>query len=241
MSRDAGGTYTLPSGNPVVSGNTISSTWANTTLDDIKTEITDSLSRSGEGSMLVILTLTKGLTSTQSTTDTAALTGTGNGTGAGVVGTGGATGNGGTFAGTSTGHGAQGTAGAGASAVGLKGIAGAGVSSSGVLGIASNANNTAGVYAQSNHADANGVKGQTNSGTAADVAAVYADSNSSGGYAFIAFGDTTSPVRSAMRVVPQDAQPTTGQVGDMYVTTAGVLKICTVAGSPGTWVSVGAQ
>jgi protein-S-isoprenylcysteine O-methyltransferase Ste14 len=30
-------------------------------------------------------------------------------------------------------------------------------------------------------------------------------------------------------------------VGDIYVTTAGVLKICTVAGTPGTWVSVGAQ
>lgn len=30
-------------------------------------------------------------------------------------------------------------------------------------------------------------------------------------------------------------------VGDIYVATGGVLKICTVAGSPGTWVSVGAQ
>ena len=30
-------------------------------------------------------------------------------------------------------------------------------------------------------------------------------------------------------------------VGEMYVATGGVLKICTVAGSPGTWVSVGAQ
>jgi hypothetical protein len=30
-------------------------------------------------------------------------------------------------------------------------------------------------------------------------------------------------------------------VGEMYVATGGVLKICTAAGSPGTWVSVGAQ
>lgn len=30
-------------------------------------------------------------------------------------------------------------------------------------------------------------------------------------------------------------------VGEVYVATGGVLKICTVAGSPGTWVSVGAQ
>jgi hypothetical protein len=30
-------------------------------------------------------------------------------------------------------------------------------------------------------------------------------------------------------------------VGEVYIATGGVLKICTVAGSPGTWVSVGAQ
>ena len=30
-------------------------------------------------------------------------------------------------------------------------------------------------------------------------------------------------------------------VGEVYVATGGVLKVCTVAGSPGTWVSVGAQ
>lgn len=55
-------------------------------------------------------------------------------------------------------------------------------------------------------------------------------------------GDTTSPAKAAFQLVPQDTQPTgPNAVGDMYVTTAGVLKICTVAGSPGTWVSVGAQ
>lgn len=58
----------------------------------------------------------------------------------------------------------------------------------------------------------------------------------------IATGDSTSPVNSNFRIVPQDAEPTgANAVGDMYVTTAGVLKICTVAGTPGTWVSVGAQ
>lgn len=31
------------------------------------------------------------------------------------------------------------------------------------------------------------------------------------------------------------------RVGDLYMTVAGVLKACTVAGSPGTWVSVGSQ
>ena len=54
--------------------------------------------------------------------------------------------------------------------------------------------------------------------------------------------DTTSPARAALSFTPQDAEPTgPNDVGDMYVTTAGVLKICTAAGSPGTWVSVGAQ
>lgn len=58
----------------------------------------------------------------------------------------------------------------------------------------------------------------------------------------IAQSDVTTPAKAAFKIVPQDAQPTGDNgVGDMYVTTAGVLKICTVAGSPGTWVSVGTQ
>lgn len=51
MSRAAGGTYTLPAGNPVVTATVISSTWANNTLSDIGTALTDSLSRSGLGGM----------------------------------------------------------------------------------------------------------------------------------------------------------------------------------------------
>jgi hypothetical protein len=53
MPRDASGNYTLPAGNPVVTGTTIDSSWANDTMDDIKTVLTDSLSRSGDGGMLV--------------------------------------------------------------------------------------------------------------------------------------------------------------------------------------------
>lgn len=59
-SRNSGGTYSLPSGNPVVSGTTITSTWANTTLNDIKTEITNSLDRQGRGGMLAPLQLVAG-------------------------------------------------------------------------------------------------------------------------------------------------------------------------------------
>jgi hypothetical protein len=61
----------------------------------------------------------------------------------------------------------------------------------------------------------------------------------------VILGDTTSPVSAGLTLIAQDAEPTgvgtTNKVGALYVTTAGVLKICTVAGTPGTWVSVGAQ
>jgi hypothetical protein len=51
MPRNGSGTFTLVSGNPVVTGTTIESTWANNTLSDIASAMTDSLSRSGQGSM----------------------------------------------------------------------------------------------------------------------------------------------------------------------------------------------
>lgn len=60
MSRGGGGTYTLPAGNPVVTGTTITSTWANGTLTDIATALTDSLSRSGLGGMTAPLLGTDG-------------------------------------------------------------------------------------------------------------------------------------------------------------------------------------
>jgi hypothetical protein len=53
MSRDGNGNYTLPAGNPVISGEVIDTNWANPTLADIGNELTNSLSRSGKGGMLV--------------------------------------------------------------------------------------------------------------------------------------------------------------------------------------------
>jgi hypothetical protein len=58
--RNASGTYSLPSGNPVVTGTAISSTVYNNTKSDMATEITDSLSRSGKGAMLAPLELANG-------------------------------------------------------------------------------------------------------------------------------------------------------------------------------------
>ena len=48
MSRNGSGTYNLPAGNPVVTGSTISSTWANNTLNDIATALTGSIAKDGQ-------------------------------------------------------------------------------------------------------------------------------------------------------------------------------------------------
>lgn len=48
MSRNGTGTYSLPAGNPVVTGTSISSTWANNTLSDIATALTGSLASDGQ-------------------------------------------------------------------------------------------------------------------------------------------------------------------------------------------------
>lgn len=59
MARNASGVYTLPLP-AVVTQEIIESTWANTTTQDLRTEMTDSLSRSGKGSMLAGLPLFDG-------------------------------------------------------------------------------------------------------------------------------------------------------------------------------------
>lgn len=58
-SRNASGTYSLPL-SPVVSGNTITSTWANTSFNDFATELTNSLDRGGRGAMTAPLQLANG-------------------------------------------------------------------------------------------------------------------------------------------------------------------------------------
>lgn len=60
MPRDPSGTYALPAGNPVATETTIESNWANTTLDDVATGITNSVSRNGEGGMTAQLKLIDG-------------------------------------------------------------------------------------------------------------------------------------------------------------------------------------
>lgn len=47
MPRAGDGTYTLPSGNPVQTGTTIETAWANSTLSDIATQLNNVLTRDG--------------------------------------------------------------------------------------------------------------------------------------------------------------------------------------------------
>ena len=51
MSRNGSGTYTLPAGNPVVSGTVIATTWANNTMNDLAAAITDSVAADGQTPM----------------------------------------------------------------------------------------------------------------------------------------------------------------------------------------------
>ena len=60
MSRNGSGTYTLPAGTAVSAGGTIESSWANTAFNDLEAELTDSLSRSGNGGMSAPLKLANG-------------------------------------------------------------------------------------------------------------------------------------------------------------------------------------
>lgn len=58
MSRNGSGTYNLPAGNPVVTGTSITSSWANTTLSDIAAALTGSIAADGQTPMTGNLNMT---------------------------------------------------------------------------------------------------------------------------------------------------------------------------------------
>lgn len=60
MPRNGAGTYTLPAGNPVVTGENIESSWANSTMADLADSMTNSLARNGEGGMTAPLRVVDG-------------------------------------------------------------------------------------------------------------------------------------------------------------------------------------
>jgi len=51
MSRNGSGVYSLPAGNPVVTGTVISTTWANNTMNDLAAALTDSVAADGQTPM----------------------------------------------------------------------------------------------------------------------------------------------------------------------------------------------
>lgn len=225
MSRDSLGTYTLPAGNPVVSGTTISVAWANATLADLAAEITGSLSTAGKGGMLQPL---------QGFVGTASLPGY-------------------TFVGdTNTGL-------YWVSADDFAVVAGGTKvmewNSTGVINSTPNGN---GLTVTGNGTGTGAViTGGNNSGIGLDVigggttGAALRATGATSGTGIVAVAGSTTGVSLLIQVgngvlapirFQTSNQPTgLSAVGDMYVTAAGVLKICTVAGTPGTWVSVGTQ
>lgn len=128
---------------------------------------------------------------------------------------------------TGTGHGVTGTAGGSTNSIGGVFSANGGGYAHGVRGIGGGASTSYAVWAQAGNGGV-GLRAES--------------TGSAGGYAGYFVGDTTSPVRALLHLEPQDAEPTGAHlVGDVYVTTAGVLRICTAAGTPGTWANVGSQ
>jgi hypothetical protein len=51
MSRNGNGVYTLPVGNPVITGTTIESSWANTTMQNVADALTQSVASDGQTPM----------------------------------------------------------------------------------------------------------------------------------------------------------------------------------------------
>jgi hypothetical protein len=137
------------------------------------------------------------------------------GTGAGSFGVQGVTGGVGNFAAV---YGLSSHAGA----YGVYGAASTGAES-GVYGTTGGTSNGAGVSGVSAHDGVPGVKGFAHGSTG--EAGVHGSGLGASGYGVIAEGKNSSPVRSALRIVPQSVAPTSPQRGDVYVDGTGVMWI----------------
>lgn len=140
---------------------------------------------------------------------------------------------GGTFAGHGAGKGVEGTGGATGS--GVKGTGGATngyggefrsqSASPGTYGEGGNNASSEGGQFVATHVDATGLLGQTASAATSGANAVLGQALGDGvgvkglavdGYGVVAESDTSTPKRAALRVVPQDADPTTALEGDIH-------------------------
>lgn len=229
MARDSSGNHTLPAGNPVVTGTPVSSTTHNNTLADLSSELTDSLSRSGKGGMSAALKLADGTVGAPALTftsdaDSGLYRVGANNVAISVNGvktlevktTGVETAVGLTV---TAGSGVEVSADSGLNAV--TGLAPAG-GGTGVLGHADVGTNGHGVRG---NGDGTGAGGSFTGG--ASSPSLIAGNN---------FGQTRAP----LRIATYASAPTVAVVGDIYVSTAGVLFICTNATGP-VWTKVGTQ
>lgn len=246
MARNSSGTYSLPAGNPVVSGTTISSTTHNNTMSDLATEVTNSLDRGGRGAMTAPLQLANGTVAAPALTFGS---GTDNGFywigtdnfGAAVNGvktqewaatvttfskkvaiTPGTGGSGYPFEVTAPSDGSD-----AANFTGAPGTPGNGIIATGGSASGSGVRAIGGT-------NGNGI---TASGTAAGHGGVFDGGTSgSGGVGVVATGGLN---KAPLRLTPRTA-PSTAAVGDLYADSAGILYICTNATGP-VWTKVGTQ
>ncbi len=147
---------------------------------------------------------------------------TGGATGAGITATGGAT-SGAAVVATASGGNSRGVTATGiGSAEGI--VATGGTLGAGVVGISGATTSSGAISGQSGNLSSPGGEFQNSFGGVVLKLSPIAS-------------PTLSPVRLAVSAQPSGASV----VGDMYMASGGVLKVCTVAGTPGTWVSVGTQ
>lgn len=124
--------------------------------------------------------------------------------------------------GTVTGIGATGVLGFASGAASGNGVTGTsqGLGGNGVQGTAdpaSGSTSCAGVLGEAaERPNSDGVRGVLRSGSSDLQAGVLGDGSACSGYGVTAKGDTTTPLRSALRVVPQDTVPVSAQEGDIY-------------------------
>ncbi len=186
-------------------------------------------------------TFQAGIVATQSAANSVAISAAGNGTGAGVSATGGDTSANGVngTGGAPNGSGVRGVGtGVGFGVVGQGGATGSGVVGSGgaTSGVGVTGNGGPGSAGLTGQGGANGA-GCVAVGDGTGTGAQFTGGGT--GYGLIVQADTTSPVRAALRIVPQDLPPSSPQLGDLYVeTSTGFLMIYNAGGS---WVKVGAQ
>lgn len=127
----------------------------------------------------------------------------------------------GVYAGVS-GVGSTGVLGYGSTAVSGNGVQGTtvGLGGNGVQGTAdpaSGSTSCAGVLGEAaNRPNSDGVRGVLRSGSSDAQSGVLGDGSAASGYGVTAKGDTTTPLRAALRVVPQDTVPVSAQEGDVY-------------------------